>query len=158
CSILTLADDGAPSAPQAPVNLAAYEEAKAKAGHDAKAHVRLALWCESHGLTAERMNHLALALLYDRSNALARGLMGLVAFQGKCERPDVVGQQIQSDPARRALVREYLDRRAKASLKPDSQSRLAAWCEQRGLKEQAIAHYSEVIRLDPSREAAWRHL
>ena len=36
--------------------------------------------------------------------------------------------------------------------------KLAAWCEEKGLKEQAIAHYSVVTRLDPSREAAWKHL
>ena len=29
-------------------------------GHDlADAHVKLALWCEAHGLTAERIKHLA---------------------------------------------------------------------------------------------------
>ncbi len=30
-------------------------------------------WCESHGLGAERMKHLAMAVLYDPSNGLARG-------------------------------------------------------------------------------------
>ena len=66
-------------------------------------HVRLALWCEAHGLTAERLKHLSLAVLYDPSNTLARGLMGLVAYHGKWDRPDVVGQQIQNDPARQAI-------------------------------------------------------
>src|SRR5262249_20323528 len=124
----------------------------------AQAQVRLALWCEAHGLPAERMKHLALAVLYDPSNALARGLLGLVADQGKWERPEVVGRRIEDDPAAQVLVRGYLDRRAQTPLKPDAQSRLAAWCEQKGLKDQAIAHYSEVVRLDPSREATWRHL
>src|SRR5205823_4762572 len=96
----------------------AYETAETDAGHDAKAHVRLALWCEAHGLTSERMKHLALAVLYDPSNALARGLMGLVAYQGKWERPEVVGRRIEEDPARRELIREYLDRRAQTALKP----------------------------------------
>ena len=36
--------------------------------------------------------------------------------------------------------------------------KLAAWCEQKGLKAQAIAHYNVAVRLDPSRETAWRHL
>ena len=88
---------------------------QAKAGHDAKAHVRLALWCESHGMTAERMKHLAMAVLYDPSNALARGLMGLVAYKGKWDRPDVVGREIQDDPAYRDLIREYLERRAQTA-------------------------------------------
>ena len=61
----------------------AYEQARKDAGRDAAAHVRLALWCESHGMSAERMKHLAMAVLYDPSNALARGLMGLVAYQGQ---------------------------------------------------------------------------
>src|SRR5262245_23671824 len=158
CAALIAAEgEGSPSS-IAPADRAAYEAARAKAGHDAQAQVRLALWCEAHGLSAERMKHLAMAVLYDPSNALARGLLGLVADQGKWERPEVVGRRIEDDPAARALVREYLDRRAQTPLKPDAQSRLAAWCEQNGLREQAIAHSSDVVRADPSGEATWRHL
>jgi tetratricopeptide (TPR) repeat protein len=135
-----------------------YESAKKKARHDAGAHVRLALWCESHGLAAERMKHLALAVLYDPSNALARGLMGLVAYRDKWGTPETVGQQIQADPAYREVIREYLERRAKSPNKPDAQLRLAAWCEEKGLKAQALIHYKGVLVLDPTREAAWRHL
>ena len=158
CFGLIAADDGATTAPADGAEVASYQAAASKAGHDAKAHVRLALWCESHGMPAERMKHLAMAVLYDPSNGLARGLMGLVAYQGKWDRPDVVGREIQDDPAYHDLIREYLERRASTARKPDAQARLAAWCEQKGLKEQSIAHYSEVVRLDPSREATWRHL
>ena len=52
-------------------------------------------------MTAERMKHLAMAVLYDPSNALARGLMGMVAYKGKWDRPEVVGKQIEDDPAYR---------------------------------------------------------
>ena len=76
-----------------PADLAAYQAADSKAGRDAGAHVRLSLWCEARGLTAERLKHLSLAVLYDPANALARGLMGLVAYRDKWERPDAVGQQ-----------------------------------------------------------------
>ena len=145
------------SAP-ATADRAAYESARKKAGRDAEAHVRLALWCESHGMTAERMKHLALAVLNDPSNPMARGLLGLVGYRGKWGSPAEVGQQIRSDPAYRDLIREYLERRAQAPHKADAQLRLAAWCEQKGLKEQAIAHYNVVVQLDPSREAAWRRL
>ncbi len=62
---------------------------------------------------AERMKHLAMAVLYDPSNGLARGLMGLVAYQGKWERPDEVSREAQDDPKRKALLQEYLQRRAK---------------------------------------------
>ena len=63
-----------------------------------KAHVRLALWCESHGMRLERMKHLAVAVVSDPSNGLARGLMGLVACQGKWERPDEVSREARTTP------------------------------------------------------------
>jgi len=157
--VLLVGDDAQPTAvPSAKPAMETYQAARAKAGKSADGHVRLALWCEAHGLSAERMKHLALAVLYDPSNALARGLLGMIAYQGKWQRPDVVGQQIRNDPAYQALIREYLDRRARTASKADAQLRLAAWCAEKGLEEQAQAHYSEVIRLDPSREIAWRHL
>src|ERR1700677_3384942 len=71
--------------------LAVYQSAAAAARRDPDAHVHLALWCEAHGLTAERIKHLSLAVLSDPSHALARGLMGLVAYRGKWDRPEVVG-------------------------------------------------------------------
>jgi Pretoxin HINT domain len=137
---------------------AAYRAAAEKAGKDAGAHVRLALWCEAHGMTAERMKHLATAVLHDPGNAMARGLLGMVAYNGKWERPDEVTREAKDDPKRRALMQEYLDRRAKTPEVADAHLKLADWCEQNGLKPQATAHYQRVLRLDPRREAAWRHL
>ena len=160
CCVLVVqqgADKPSQAPPQSP-DLAGYRAAQSKVGHDADAHVRLALWCEAHGLTAERIKHLSLAVLSDPSHALARGLMGLVAYRGKWDRPEVVGQQIQNDPAHQAIIKDYLDRRTRTPDKADAQMKLAAWCAENGLHEQALAHYSLVIRLDPSREAAWRHL
>jgi tetratricopeptide (TPR) repeat protein len=158
CFSLIATDDGTPPIPEDSAQRAAYEAARAKAGHDAKAHVRLALWCESHGLGAERMKHLAMAVLYDPSNGLARGLMGLVAYQGKWARPDDVSRQVQDDPTRKALMQEYFQRRAKTSESADDQWKLALWCEQNGLKDQAIAQYHAVLRRDPNRESAWKRL
>ena len=158
CLGVLTTDPGAADAGKSPGDEAAYRAAAGKAGKDARAHVRLALWCEAHRMTAERARHLALAVMYDPSNALARGLMGLIAIKGKWDRPESAGKRIEEDPAYRGLVDEYLERRAKTAMKPDAQARLAAWCEEKGLKEQAIAHYSEVVRLDPRRESAWRHL
>ena len=109
-------------------------------------------------MSSERMKHLALAVLHDPSNAMARGLMGLVAYKGKWGSPEEVGRKIQDDPAYRKLIDEYLERRAKAAHGADAQMKLAAWCEQVGLKAQAIAHYNVVVQLDPSREQAWRRL
>ena len=99
CLGLVVVDDGGPAAAKEPGDVVAYQAAAAKAGRDASAHVRLALWCESHGMTAERMKHLAMAVLCDPSNPLARGLMGLVSFKGKWDRPEVVGKQIEEDQA-----------------------------------------------------------
>ncbi len=141
-----------------PAERSAYEAARKEAGRDAEAQVRLALWCERHGMTAERMKHLAAAVVADPANALARGLMGLVAHDGKWERPEDVSREAKEDPRRKALMQEYLDRRAKAADRADDQWKLASWCEQNGLKEQAVAHYHAVVRLDPRREAVWKHL
>jgi tetratricopeptide (TPR) repeat protein len=155
--LAAIGDDGSPKS-KAPPDLAIYESAQAKVGKDAAAHVRLALWCEQHGLTAERVKHLALAIAYDPKNALARGLAGLVAFHGTWKSPADVGNEFKHDPASQELIREYLDRRTRAPHKADPQLKLAAWCAEKGLKEQALAHYSEVTRIDPSRETAWKHL
>src|SRR2546421_212392 len=40
----------------------------------------------------------------------------------------------------------------------DAHWRLALWCEEHGLKAEAMAHLSTVVRLDPGREAAWKRL
>ena len=97
-------------------------------------------------------------MLYDPTNALARGLMGLVAYHGKWERPEQVSQEVQDDPERKARIKEYLERRAKAPDRAEDQWKLALWCEQNDLKQQATAHLFRVLQLDPSRDAAWKHL
>jgi tetratricopeptide (TPR) repeat protein len=155
-SLGTLSDDALSTSSKP--DLAAYNEAVAKTGKSADAQVRLALWCEAHGMSAERLKHLAMAVLYEPSNVLARGLMGLVAHEGKWERPEQVSQAIQNDPARQARINEYLKRRAESKDRADDQWKLAVWCEQNGLKEQADAHLREVLRLDPKRESAWKRL
>jgi tetratricopeptide (TPR) repeat protein len=152
-----IGQNGTP-APGAPADFKAYEAAKGNAGRNANAHVELALWCEAHGLTRERTEHLAQAVALEPRNVIARGLMGLVAYQGKWERAQDVEKQVQSDPAYQDLIREYLDRRARTPQKADALMKLAAWCNEKGLKEQALAHYSAVFRLDPTREIAMRHL
>ncbi len=84
--------------------------------------------------------------------------MGLVAYKGKWERPDEVSRQAQDDPKRKALLKEYLQRRANTPETADGHWKLAMWCEQNGLKQQAIAHFHQVLKRDPSRDAAWKHL
>ena len=139
-------------------NLHAYKEARAVAGRDADAHVRLALWCEARGLIAERTKHLTIATLIDPNHAAARGLLGMVRYKGQWLSPDAVAARIQADPERQARIREYLQRRPKAADKADDQLKLALWCEQNGLEDQAVAHFHRAVQLDPGRETAWKHL
>ena len=136
----------------------AYEAAKDKAGKNAAAQVKLALWCEARGLLKERAEHLEKAVSIDPSNALARGLLGQLAYRGEWQTPDAVERKIQSDPVERGQVREYLNRRAQALDTPNSQLQLASWCDKNGLKDRALAHYQEVLRLDSGNEAVWRRL
>src|SRR5690349_12650383 len=113
--------EGPAPAADRPPDRAAYEAVRKQAGADAPAQIRLALWCEQHGMTSERMKHLADAVLRDPTNALARGLLGLVAHDGKWERPDEIAREAQDDPKHKALMHEYLERRAKTADKADDQ-------------------------------------
>jgi hypothetical protein len=139
-------------------DLAAYQAAAARAHGDAGAQVRLALWCEAHGLAAERVKHLALAVLAEPKNAQARGLLGQVEYNGQWQHPDDVSKRLAQDHERNARVQEYLRRRSKTPDTADGHWKLALWCEQNGLKEQASALFHEVLRLDPTRDAARRRL
>ena len=80
CCVM-IGDDGKPG-PATTADRAAYGSAHKKAGKDATAQIRLALWCEEHGLTAERVKHLALAIAYDPKNALARASPGWLPITG----------------------------------------------------------------------------
>lgn len=141
-----------------PPALAAYKTAAASAGRDAGAHIRLALWCEAHGLTSERIEQLSQALKLEPRNALANGLLGLVRNQGRWEKPEDVAARTRDDPGRRVIEQQYLERRAATPHTPQDQMKLAAWCEANRLPDQARAHYAAAARLDPTRTDAWKHL
>jgi hypothetical protein len=141
-----------------PEQAAIYRAAADRAGNDPAAHINLALWCEAHGLTAERARHLGLAVLSDPSNALARGLLGLVQDEGKWRRPEDVAARIQADADRAAVLAEYNAKRAMTPRTAEAQWKLALWCESRGLKAETIAHLVAVVQLDPKREEAWKRL
>ncbi|HEY2158711.1 MAG TPA: Hint domain-containing protein [Isosphaeraceae bacterium] len=147
---LALAD-----APPAPSN---YDQMKAAAGRDAASQVQLALWCEANGLETERLRHLAVAVLSDPSNAMARGLMGLVEYGGKWKRPEAVADALKADVKHADLMAEYSGRRVRTPVKPDAQWKLALWCEEKGLKDEARAHLATVVRLDPNHADAWKKL
>ncbi len=94
-------------------DMKAYETAKAKVGRDAPSLVKLALWCESHGLDAQRQKHLAQAVLADPNNATARALLGLVAFRGKWMTPEKAADALKADDLLAARRAEYEARREK---------------------------------------------
>jgi hypothetical protein len=141
-----------------PAVLEQYEAARTRAGRDTDAHVRLALWCEAHGLRAERARHLALAVLIDPKNVAARGLMGLVDYRGKWQRAEAVPERVRTDADLAAVLAEYNARRARAARTVDAQWRLALWCEENGLEAEAQAHFTSVVRLDPAHAGAWKRL
>src|SRR4051795_9020901 len=87
--------------------LRTYDEAREKAGKDPSAHIKLALWCESHGLEAERVKHLTKAILADPKNATARGLLGLADYRGSWQRPEAVIEKVKADGDLAARLAEY---------------------------------------------------
>ena len=129
---------------------ASYEGAKARAGRDAEAHVKLALWCDSHGMDAERVKHLTIAVLIDPAHTVARGLLGQVCVGERWIRPSEAGTRAKDDVITATLA-QYHQKRGQAPVSPEGQWNLALWCERHGLSTEAAAHYTSVTRLDPSR-------
>lgn len=141
-----------------PPDQADYRAASARAGRDAGAHLKLAVWCESHGMDAERLKHLAIALLIDPPNATARGMMGLVDYAGRWMPPETVGEAVKADEAMTAKLARYEAKRLVTPDTADAQWKLALWCDQNGLKAEATAHLTAVTRLAPGRVEAWHKL
>ena len=139
-------------------DLTIYEHTKAKIGRGADAHVRMALWCEAHGLSSERLKHLMIAVLTDPSHTTARGLLGFVTFRGHWQSPDAISGNLAADENSSATLAEYNRRRAHVDNSADSHWKIAMWCEQHGLKPEATAHLMMVVHLDPSRETVWKRL
>ena len=160
-ALLAVAAALAADAPQAPKDdqpQQAYQAARAAAGRSPNDQVKLAYWCEAHGLTAQRMRHLAQAVLADPNHAAARGLLGLVARQNHWMRPDAVADQVRADAQLAVVLKEYDAKRSSTPYTADGQQSLAHWAEERGLKDQAKAHYTAVVRLDPKRDMVWKKL
>ncbi len=157
----------------APVDdLKTYEAVRRKVGQDPAAQVKLALWCEAHGLLAERAKHLAIAIGLDPKNVVGRGLLGLVAYRGQWMTPADVRGSRESD-AKLVQTREaYHARRAAmegsvgttkhdpVSLRKAARAheKLGLWCDERGLKDESAAHFTTAVQLDPYHDAAWKHL
>ncbi|HEU5119229.1 MAG TPA: hypothetical protein VFT74_21745, partial [Isosphaeraceae bacterium] len=139
---------------------AAYQAARDQAGRDPEAHIKLALWCERHGMEPERLRHLTLALMADPQNATARGLLGMVKDRnGKWIKNEQATDPDRQDPKLLEALGDYNRKRSAIDdHDPDDHWKLAVWCEEQGLNAEAHAHFAAVVRLEPSREAAWKRL
>ncbi len=135
-----------------------YQAAAARAGRDAGAQLKLAVWCEAHGLHAERLQHLARSLALDPQNPAVRGMLGMVEYSGRWLPPAQVGDAVRSDEAMSAKLAEYEAKRQKTPQFAQAQWDLAAWCEKNGLKAEAMAHFTAVTQIDPKRTDAWHKL
>jgi hypothetical protein len=174
CSgLIALSPENSPPGAVPDAALQQYETLRAKVGQDSPAHVKLALWCEGQGLDAERLKHLALAVLTDPRNATARGLMGLVAYRDRWERPEEVSRRIDADQVLTARLAEYNARREKLIGRGEPGARgskisrsaaaaahdaLGLWCRKNHLDAEARAHFTSAAVLDPYNEAPWKHL
>ena len=117
------------------------------------------------------MKHLALTVLKDPHNTMARGLMGLLPNGGKWETPESVSARLKADELMNKKFAEYNRRRDELQFLEKTtvplgsavhdhwavrdparevaaaHARLGVWCEQNGLKPEAIAAF------DPGRRA-----
>ena len=137
---------------------AAYESAAAQAGKNGPDQVRLALWCESHGLSAERMKHLAMAVLYDPANALARSDgPGRLPGQVEDARPGQPGS-CRTTRRSKAVTQEYLQRRAKAPRPGRGPVETGSLVRAERSEAAGDRPFLPVLQRDPTREPAWKHL
>jgi hypothetical protein len=157
CSALMGVDASKPADASAE-DVKAYQDACTKVGRDAEAHVRLALWCEAHGMPAERLKHLTTAMLVDPAHAIARALSGFVKDGETWRKPDALAEKLSVEGATASHIAEYGDRRARTPDTADGHWALSQWCEQQGLHDESRAHLWNVVRLDPRRPGAWKQL
>ena len=157
CSLLLVSDPPSPAGVSAD-DVKAYEDARVKVGRDAEAQVRLALWCEARGMKAERLKHLAIAVLRDPAHPVARGLLGFVRDGATWRKPEEVARRAAADAALAAARDEYQRKRTGLPNKADAHFQLALWCEQNGLSAESKAHLHRTIEIDPKREEAWKRL
>ena len=123
-----------------------YDELVAQAGRDAEAHVRLALWCEARGMTEKRAKHLALAVQFDPTNSLARGLMGQIEDRGAWKSAESIKKRVESDEALAETLSQYNTRRAKINEMEEARRKIVGDLERNGnvLEAQAYRHFTGI--------------
>jgi hypothetical protein len=139
-------------------NSSRYAAFAAHVGRDASAHLRLASWCDAHGLPAERRKHLLIALEIAPDHAAARGLLGQMADKGRWRTPEEIIADVNGNAELTANLGRYHARRDRIPDTAEAHWQLAKWCEENGLEPEAKVHLAAVVRLNPSREDAWKKL
>jgi hypothetical protein len=138
--------------------LAEYRAAAAAVGRDAGAHLRLALWCEAHGLSAERLRHLTIAVQLAPGQPAARGLLGQMADGGRWRTPREAAERVLADKERAETLSRYRQRREAIPDTAEAHWQLARWCRENGLEDEGRVHLEAVVRIDPGRAEAWKEL
>jgi hypothetical protein len=151
CASLLVVQVGDPSALSH--NFKTYDSLKAKAGKNPQAQVKLALWCEAHGMNGERVKHLAQAVLSDPKNVTARGLLGLIAFGSRWETAEQARDRIKADDAQAANRAEYQERRIKLTNDEIKNQQAADLLEKKGDYQGAY-----LARLRSNRRLAEAHV
>ncbi len=101
--------------------------------------------------------------------------MGLVADHGHWVRPEKVAEARAADPTLSNRLAEYNSRREKldrsfttdktpghhhhtSPARVSSHIQLGLWCEQNDLPDEARAHFTTAVILDPRRKTPWQHM
>ncbi len=138
-------------------DLATYGAAARRAGRDAEAHVRLALWCEARGLDAERNTELSEALHLNPHDACARGISGQIR-QGVSWVSLKEFARMEDSARVRNRYALYDRKRDEAGDSVQGDLQLASWCAHEGMFTEERAHLTAVVRRDPAHAEAWRLL
>ena len=87
--------------------------------------------------------------------SLILGMTFLAADPRQQAQPQAPETSQRPEPA---LLAEYNAQRDQVPDTADAHWKLGLWCEQKGLKDQALVEFAAVTQLDPRREAAWKKL
>ena len=89
---------------------------------------------------------------------IATWLLWTLLLAGAPPAADAADADPRQDEAKAAALADYNARRDETPNTADAQWKLALWCEQKGLKPEALVHFGAVLKLDPKRTAAWAKL
>ena len=93
-----------------------------------------------------------------RCIAAAHGLLGQVADKGEWRKAGRSCRRTLKMCAVSTNLALYQARRDKIPDTARAHRQLAEWCDEAGLKAEATAHWTAVVRLNPAQEEAWKKL